>query len=91
MAHVWDTRDHLKGKPLLLSEFGRSQVPVYPTQSINWLPRDAYYDYVFELLEDIMRRGNTPLQARTSSENNSCPWNADHGIGQKHRHKLYCP
>lgn len=61
-AHVTDTAQHLPGKPLLLSEFGRAEVPVYANQILGWVSRPRYYSAVYDLLEELMVEPDTPLQ-----------------------------
>ena len=64
-----DAATHLPGKPLLLSEFGRAEVPVYANQYLGWVNRPDYFAAVYDLLEQLMVVPNTPLQVRSP-----CPY-----------------
>ena len=41
-----DVKRLLPGKPLLLGEFGRSSVPIYPNQIFGWMSRPEYFRQV---------------------------------------------
>lgn len=84
-GHVNDVKNYLPGKPVLLSEFGRSELPVYPTQAFGWMPRERFYNEVFNLIESIMRGGDSPLQVRKGKPNYNHSMSARNEVAHAHK------